>query len=457
MANSADLPTTGVLAWYQTSPQIFLWGNPDWDFQSVHEIGESGETVLAFDGATYLDVFVGQGLLNETRSTRRTRAAPHGSSPPTATSSSRASSPPSPTSSSTRRPEWNRPVKFLLVSNEYPVYQNSIAVRSDRLESDGDCLAALVPLLQQAAVDYIADPQPINDLLVDYVSRIDGGGFTLSDGLVADATAKQIEYGIVANGTDGVFGSFDDARVQTIIDVAHAGADRRRHAARRRAGARRPVHQRLPRPVDLVAMTADSTEPERVAASPDAWIATVPWSEATGVLRDAYDWQAAKLGEPTEFTQLGSLAPELVMLRLELYRTVEAVDSNLTVEEKRLAAYVTSIVNSTPHCSSGLELQLHRLGIDPEVIARAAATPEALASGNDSLGRDRRPRQRAGPAPVGDRARAHRRLRSRRTRRSRRARPQQHRRLLRLHQPVATGLGLVSTIPAEHAFGAAPE
>ena len=105
------------------------------------------------------------------------------------------------------------------MSNEYPVYQNSIAVRSDRLDTDGDCLAALVPLLQQAAVDYIADPQPINDLLVDYVSRIDGGGFTLSDGLVADATAKQIEYGIVANGTDGVFGSFDDTRVQTIIET----------------------------------------------------------------------------------------------------------------------------------------------------------------------------------------------------------------------------------------------
>ena len=35
VANSADFPTTGVLAWYQTSPQIFLWGNPDWDFQSV--------------------------------------------------------------------------------------------------------------------------------------------------------------------------------------------------------------------------------------------------------------------------------------------------------------------------------------------------------------------------------------------------------------------------------------
>jgi len=204
-------------------------------------------------------------------------------------------------------------------------------------------------------------------------------------------------------------------------------------------------------------MTADSTEPERVTSSPDAWIATVPWSEATGVLRDAYDWQAAKLGEPTEFTQLGSLAPELVMLRLELYRTVEAVDSNLTVPEKRLAAYVTSIVNSTPHCSSGLELQLHRLGIDPEVITRAAETPGALASGNErwdeivahasvlasrasEIGPEHIERLRAVGLDDVD--------------------------VLDLNNivayyayinRVATGLGLVSTIPAEHAFGAAPE
>ena len=204
-------------------------------------------------------------------------------------------------------------------------------------------------------------------------------------------------------------------------------------------------------------MTEDSGEARHVASSPDAWIATVPWSEATGVLRDAYDWQAAKLGEPTEFTQLGSLAPELVMLRLNLYRAVEAVDSNLTVEEKRLAAYVTSIVNSTPHCSSGLELQLHRLGIDRAIIARAASTPEALASGNDRW----------------DEIAAH---ASVLARRPSEIGPEHIERLRALGlddldvldlnnivayysyiNRVATGLGLVSTIPTEHAFGAAPE
>src|SRR5579862_5208500 len=49
------------------------------------------------------------------------------------------------------------------------------------------------------------------------------------------------------------------------------------------------------------------------------WIRTVPWNDATGTLKAAYDWQAKRLGEPTEYTQLGSLYPDLVQLRLQLY------------------------------------------------------------------------------------------------------------------------------------------
>ena len=198
-------------------------------------------------------------------------------------------------------------------------------------------------------------------------------------------------------------------------------------------------------------------EPTRSAPSPDAWIATVPWSESTGVLRDAYDWQAAKLGEPTEYTQLGSLAPELVMLRLRLYRAVEAVESGLSVEEKRLAAYITSIANSTPHCSSGLDRQLHSLALDPAVIARAASTPEALDSGNarwDEIARHSSILARR-PAAITEadiaRLRAH---------------GLADLDILDLNNivayyaytnRVATGLGLLSEVPAEHAFGASPE
>ena len=51
---------------------------------------------------------------------------------------------------------------------------------------------------------------------------------------------------------------------------------------------------------------------------PQAWVATVAPEDATGRLKEAYDWQAQRLGEPSEFTQLGSLHPELVYERLRL-------------------------------------------------------------------------------------------------------------------------------------------
>ena len=56
----------------------------------------------------------------------------------------------------------------------------------------------------------------------------------------------------------------------------------------------------------------------------------MPPAEATGTLKEAYDWQAASLGEPTEFTQLGSLYPDLVLERLRLYKVVEAAPSKLS-------------------------------------------------------------------------------------------------------------------------------
>jgi uncharacterized peroxidase-related enzyme len=98
-----------------------------------------------------------------------------------------------------------------------------------------------------------------------------------------------------------------------------------------------------------------------MSSSEGPWIETVAWAEASGTLKQAYDWQAASLGEPTEFTQLGSLYPELTLLRLQLYKVVEATPSNLSPLERRLAAYVASRLNETPHCSSGLEQRLDDL------------------------------------------------------------------------------------------------
>jgi uncharacterized peroxidase-related enzyme len=109
------------------------------------------------------------------------------------------------------------------------------------------------------------------------------------------------------------------------------------------------------------------------------WIRTVPVEEATGRLKEAYEWQAARLGRPTEFTMLGSLDPELVHARLVLYRASERCPSRLTPRQRAVVAYVTSVLNRTPYCASQVRLKLRQLGVsEDEVRAIEEGRYEAL-------------------------------------------------------------------------------
>lgn len=116
-----------------------------------------------------------------------------------------------------------------------------------------------------------------------------------------------------------------------------------------------------------------------------AWIETVSPQDADGVLGEAYAWQAQRLGEPAEFTQLGSLYPELVLERLRLYKTVDSTPSRLSRLERLLIALTVSRLNETPHCSSGLEHKLRDADAPPGLVARVLAAPARPATGDTRL------------------------------------------------------------------------
>src|SRR6266508_4500114 len=98
------------------------------------------------------------------------------------------------------------------------------------------------------------------------------------------------------------------------------------------------------------------------------WITTVPPAEATGLLAQAYRRQATTLGHPSDFSLLGSLDPNLVAARLELYRASERCPSALTQRQRLIVAYVTSMLNRTPHCASQVRLKLAHTGVPDQVI-----------------------------------------------------------------------------------------
>jgi uncharacterized peroxidase-related enzyme len=119
-----------------------------------------------------------------------------------------------------------------------------------------------------------------------------------------------------------------------------------------------------------------------VVKRPDAWVATIAPEDAEGVLKQAYDWQSERLGAPTEYTQLGSLHPELVYERLRMYKTVEEVKSGLTEVELRLVVFLTSELNATPHCSSGARVKLDELGVPDDLLAALLADPDSPDTGD---------------------------------------------------------------------------
>jgi uncharacterized peroxidase-related enzyme len=189
---------------------------------------------------------------------------------------------------------------------------------------------------------------------------------------------------------------------------------------------------------------------------PQAWVATVAPADAEGRLREAYDWQAAQLGEPTEYTQLGSLHPELVFERLRLYKVIDQLESGLTEAERTLVIYITSMLNATPHCASGARYQLYVHGVADELVDQLMGDPFAPDTGDPRLDAIVSYTAILTRAP-GDVTEA----------------DIERLRTVGLSDPdivalnnlsayfsytnrVATGLGLRSEIPTEHAIGAAP-
>jgi hypothetical protein len=73
-------------------------------------------------------------------------------------------------------------------------------------------------MMQQARVDYMENPGPVNETLLRIVEALNTS-WSLTPGSVEDAVKKMRDLKIVANGPDGTVGSFDMSRISRMIPV----------------------------------------------------------------------------------------------------------------------------------------------------------------------------------------------------------------------------------------------
>lgn len=124
---------------------------------------------------------------------------------------------------------WGKPVDGVTVNElGYPNMTGMVSVAQPRLEELAPCLEKLVPLMQQAAVDYLADPAEVNQLIADFTEAGYAASWWRASRELNDFSAQmQKDRGLVSNGHNETVGDFDPARAERMLEILRPALDER--------------------------------------------------------------------------------------------------------------------------------------------------------------------------------------------------------------------------------------
>ncbi len=219
IATFADTPTIAVMAPLEKNPQILMWDPETYDFESFSDIGESGAIVNVFAGQFYTEYLVGTGQLAAEQIDPSYDGGPQRFIAENGALVQQGFATQEPYNYENSFEDWGKPVDFLLIHDSgYEIYQGALGIRPDKLDDAARaCLTAFIPLVQQSAVDFQAEPSTTNAAILQAVTDLDSF-WVLSEEGVANTVMMMDSLGIVANGTNGTLGDFDLDRIDTIIE-----------------------------------------------------------------------------------------------------------------------------------------------------------------------------------------------------------------------------------------------
>ncbi|PCN47793.1 nitrate ABC transporter substrate-binding protein [Curtobacterium sp. 'Ferrero'] len=221
---SGNLPTTAVFAENDQSPMVIMWDPSKYPkVDSIKSLGKAlekdGGVVRYFNGAAYMTYLQQSGNLP--------KSVLDGSYDGTPAKFVAAGGKDAQQGFATAEPyiyqnqvaAWGKKVDYALISSTgWNPYPETMSVRTGDLQKLSPCLEKLVPVMQQADVDYLKSPQATNDLITKLVQQYNNGW--TYDSKVGDFAAEQMVKLGIAKDTDGYIGSMDESRMQSFLEKA---------------------------------------------------------------------------------------------------------------------------------------------------------------------------------------------------------------------------------------------
>jgi hypothetical protein len=216
---SAKQATLAVMAPMEISPFMIMWDPQTYpQFKTIADIGKTDTKVLYFEGDTYMAFLTGTGVLKKSQVDGSYDGKPGNfvAADGKVAQAGFATSEPYIYEHEVR--QWGKPVKYALVNQAgYPFYPQALSIRAADKAKLAPCLKKLVPIIQRAQVDYLANPAETNKLVLDLVKQYNDG-WVYTEGL-ANYAIEKMRSDFVKNGSDQTLGNFDNARLQRMIDI----------------------------------------------------------------------------------------------------------------------------------------------------------------------------------------------------------------------------------------------
>ena len=220
-------PLLSVVAPLEKNPQMVMWDPETYpDVETLADLGEQDITISVFGGGVFAEVFIAQGIWSAGQVDPSYDGSPANFIANGGQIAQQGFASAEPYDYENVFTDWGKPVKLQLLHDAgFPVYSQTVAIRSAEKEELDSCLKAFVPVVQRAVVSFIEDPSTANGIIIDAVDTF-GSFWVYSEGLAEFSVSSQLELGLVGNGPNGTVGDMEETRIQSIITIMEdAGID----------------------------------------------------------------------------------------------------------------------------------------------------------------------------------------------------------------------------------------